>query len=91
MRTLRKLAAILFLFVLLAPLAASAAGSKPKSIHKPAKAPASLLSRVWALASGIWIKEGLGIDPHGSPAPAPGSGSPTNEGIGIDPSGSSGV
>jgi len=95
MRTFRKLAAILFLFVLLAPLAASAAGSKAGS-HKPAKAertPASLVSRVWALASGIWIKAGMGIDPHGSPAPVPDSGSQSNSdvGMGIDPSGGSGL
>ena len=94
MRTLRKLAPALFLFVLLAPGAASAASSNAKPIHKPAKAertPASLGSRVWALAFGIWTKEGLGIDPSGSPAPAPGSGSQTNDaGLGIDPDGRSG-
>jgi len=93
MRTFRKLAVLLLLFVLLAPLAASAADSKAGS-HKPAKAertPSSLGSRVLALAFGIWTKAGLGIDPHGSPTPAPDSGSQTNEGLGIDPSGSSGL
>jgi len=92
MHTFRKLTGLLLLFVLLVPSAASAAGSKAGATHKPAKAeraPASLGSLVWALASGIWTKEGLGIDPHGSPAPAPGSGSLTNEGLGIDPHGGS--
>lgn len=94
MHTFRKLAVLLLLFVLLAPLAASAAGAKSGVTHKSAKAeraPASLLSRVWAMASGICMKEGLGIDPSGSLAPAPGSGSQTsNAGLGIDPDGRSG-
>jgi hypothetical protein len=41
-------------------------------------------------ALGIWTKEGLGIDPHGSPAPVPDSGSQSDIGLGIDPSGRTG-
>jgi hypothetical protein len=92
MHTLRKLAVLLLLFVLLAPLAASAAGSKAGT-HKSAKAertPTSLGSLVRALVSGIWPKEGMGIDPSGSPAPAPRPSSQTDAGLGIDPSGRSG-
>jgi hypothetical protein len=92
MHTFRKLAILLLLFVLLVPSAASAAGSKAGATHKPAKAehtPMSLGSLVRALAFGIWTKEGLGIDPSGSPAPAPRSGSQTDTGLGIDPHGGS--
>lgn len=92
MRTFRKLASTLFLFLLLVPLAAFAASSKAGS-HKPAKVertPASLGSLVWGLVSGIWSKEGLGIDPHGSPTSAPGSNSQIDAGLGIDPSGRNG-
>src|SRR4051794_2142017 len=91
MHAFRKLTVLLLLFVLLVPLAASAASSKAGS-HKPAKAErtlASLGSLVRALASGIWTKAGMGIDPSGSPASAPGSGSPTDAGLGIDPHGGS--
>jgi hypothetical protein len=91
MRTCRKLAATLFLFVLLSPWAASAAGSKARPVHKPAKAEltlASLGSRVRALVT-VWAKEGLGIDPSGNPASAPGPGSQNHAGLGIDPSGRS--
>ena len=91
MRAFRKLAATLFLFVLLMPLPASAARSKSRSNHNSTsakRAPLDLCGRVWALALGVWTKEGLGIDPDGRSGPAPVSTTRTDEGI--DPSGSSG-
>ncbi|HEY3570287.1 MAG TPA: hypothetical protein VGP73_20320 [Thermoanaerobaculia bacterium] len=90
MRQFRKLAAILFLFVLLVPLAASAASSKAGLSHKPAKAeliPVSLGSRVWAMVFGIWQKAGCDIDPSGRCAPSSAPLNSLDAGCEIDPHG----
>lgn len=89
MRQFRKLATILCLFVLLVPLAASAASSKAGS-QKPAKAErtsVSLGSRVWAMVFGIWQKAECDIDPSGRCAPSSAPLNSLDAGCEIDPHG----
>jgi hypothetical protein len=91
MRTFRNLSTALLFVALLTPSAAMAASSTARH-DKPAKAERVLGSvGIRSIMKGLWIwtKEGLGIDPSGGLAPAPGA-KPTDAGLGIDPSGKSG-
>jgi hypothetical protein len=90
MRTLRQLAVVLFLLLLLvAPWQASAASARasrqsPPNVESPQTV---LLSWAWEALAKLWAKNGCGLDPHGQCSPAPVPAIQLKNGCDIDPNG----
>jgi hypothetical protein len=86
---------LLTLIVLVSPSAWARGGGavrneQPAKVSKPS--PPDLLGRAWTLLTGLWAKEGCGIDPDGHcttrpTAPAPVVPEQVDTGCGIDPDG----
>ena len=94
-RRLRVLVLLLTLTVLVSPSAWAREGpagrtEQPAKVSKPL--PLNLLSSAWTLLTGLWAKEGCGIDPDGHCVTAPATAAPVvpeqvDTGCGIDPDG----
>ncbi len=88
---------VFFAFALLAALALSSLPAQARPVRRPAPSVTvpgdTVLSSLWRFVVSLWApgteKEGMSIDPNGSPshASAPVGGT-TDEGTSIDPNGS---
>ena len=79
---------------LVTPLASAA--QRPQEVRTASAklslpTPSEMVARARRFLVRIWMKEGCGIDPHGTCVPVPGAGSSVDNGCGIDPHGSCGT
>ncbi len=87
---------IFFVFALLAALALSSLPAQGRPVRRPIPSVTvpgdTVLSNLWRFVASLWKpgmeKEGMSIDPNGSPNPASAPvGGTTDEGTSIDPDG----
>jgi len=86
-----------FAFALLATLIFTSLPAQARPVRRPAPtvtAPGDILSELWRFVVRLWpgvtAKEGMSIDPNGSPGHtvAPTGSATSDEGVTIDPNGS---
>lgn len=90
MRTLRPLAVLLFLLLLLtAPWQASAASARASRQSPPnvESLPTALVTWAWDALERLWTKNGCGADPNGRCSSAPAPSIHAKNGCVIDPNG----